>query len=525
MEGLANKLRDSKLGRSCLVFCLFLLLSVVFTYPLAFNFNRHIIEPGPKSKWDTDASKFLFNIYHFKRSISRGTDPFFVKKLYYPDGLNLSRDTLAPLYSLVAAVLSLLGLSMIQANNLLYFLSLALTGLAMFKYVNYMTKDSLASFFSSFTLISSGFILWQYRIGHINLLQAMWMPIIFLCLEKLLEDPKTKNALLLSIFLTVQLLSSLEYTLFALLLIPIYTLLRSKNWRRLKGSLTYFFQSALFFIALASFYLSKLLPSAAVSRNLQQVKSYGLVNLGFDTTLFLLGKVQLVFLIFSSIFLLLKKRKKFLTFLIFGLTAFLLALGPFHPFAPYTVIYRLVPFVAKFRTPVRLILFSLISFSLIIGLFLSRLNKKIKLGVMITAMALIVTQLPSTATLNLDPSQQNSIYSSLSEKRNNFSLAEYPNTYNCQYTYHITIHNKNLVGGCAPYPPPSYHKFVRTCGKYRFKIDNKDCQELIDAYQLKYVIFHSDQYEEWASMREKLLNNDKLELIRKESPLYLFKIV
>jgi len=116
-----------------IVFGLFLLLSLVLTYPLVTKLTTHVVGRN------IDDGIFIWNLWWVKHAIvDLHTSPFFTDYIFYPLGISLVYYTLTMFNGLVAVPLQLV-MSPITANNVIFLLSLTLAGCGTY----WLVKDLL----------------------------------------------------------------------------------------------------------------------------------------------------------------------------------------------------------------------------------------------------------------------------------------------------------------------------------------------------------------------------------------------
>jgi hypothetical protein len=120
------------------------------------------------------------------------------------------------------------------------------------------------------------------------------------------------------------------------------------------------------------------------------------------------------------------------------------------------------------------------------------------------------------------PAEKIEFYKNISKITGNFSIVEYPNTRNCWYVYHIIFHEKNLIGGCAANEPQSYHSFNQKCGE--LTNISEDCIEEIEKLNLRYAIFHSENYPNWNETYQSLKSSKFLILETNYDNLFMFRL-
>ena len=301
-----------------------------------------------------------------------------------------------------------LGLNEIVFHNLFFLLCVFLSGIFMYFFMLELSKDRIASFFSGFLYMSSNFLFHQYMWGHTNILQIQWIPLIFLFLEKTLKKPKEfKYSIFLGVCLSLQVISSVQYTVYISVVIPFYILLRTYFVNRKTFVNKYFwinmFVSTILAIAFSSFYLIKRLNMHSVIRTIEENlelnwRMQSLKSLFDVNSHMYLGIIQVVLILLGiSITIWYIKNKRYRIYIPFAILFIFFTLcmfGPASYFLPYYWLYKFWPFINHFRTPVRLFPFVLICSSILSSLFLLSMQKvnalkKYKFYILIVIMLII----------------------------------------------------------------------------------------------------------------------------------------
>ena len=233
--------------------------------------------------------------------------------------------------------------------------------------------------------MSSGYLLQVFYVCHTNSMQIQWIPLILLFLEKTLNYKKIEYAFLLGISLSLQIISSAQYTVYVSFVLPLYILLRNhiggKKFLFQKNFQKNMLISATVAFVLSSFYLIKRLSIPPTIRTIEENMFEGWRLSSLDLLLYYFNIYLIVIWLFLPLIVVFVMRKeirnaeygKYIPFLI------LFMLGPFSILAPYYWLYKVWPFVNTFRVPLRFFPFSLICSSILSSLFLLHMNKSINL--------------------------------------------------------------------------------------------------------------------------------------------------
>ena len=216
----------SELRVHFIVIFLFLMLTILFTYPVAFNPNAF---PG-----GGDIYAYLWNFWWFKKANLNFSSPYWTPYLFYPSGLDLAFATLSPLNGYISIPLQSI-FNIIQIYNILWLLSFILAGYGTFLLVQYLTKNPMAGFISGLIYTFSPYH-FAHALGHLNLLSIQWIPFYILFLFKTIKEQKIQNGVLAAFFLIIVGLGDYTYAMYCLIftviLILFYFLTDFKNFYR-----------------------------------------------------------------------------------------------------------------------------------------------------------------------------------------------------------------------------------------------------------------------------------------------------
>jgi hypothetical protein len=221
-----------------LIIGLYLVLSLVLTYPLLLHFTTHV--PG-SATWAFDEYTFLWNMWWFKYSIfDLQTNPLYSSFMFYPLGVSLVLYT----YHLHNALLSVPlqpFLSLATINNILLIGSLTLSGYGTFLLLKYLLTNrtdtssttqrcrGMAAFLGGivYAFTASRFV--YLALGHYNFASNHWIPFYVLYVIKTIREMRAKNALWAGIFLTLTLSCEMTYGIFLAVFTIVYLLFASRK--------------------------------------------------------------------------------------------------------------------------------------------------------------------------------------------------------------------------------------------------------------------------------------------------------
>ncbi len=168
----------------------YLLLTLLMTWPLITQLTRTLPDGG-------DGWRFLWNLWWVKTAVvDLHTSPFHTNLLYYPNGVNLYIDTLAPLLGVLSIPLQLLGLNLVTVYNLLVLSSFVLAGYGTYLLVRYLTNVRAAAFVAGIIFAFCPYH-FAHMLGHLNLVSLQGLPFYVLALYKTwgaVERPDSTDA-------------------------------------------------------------------------------------------------------------------------------------------------------------------------------------------------------------------------------------------------------------------------------------------------------------------------------------------
>ncbi|MBI4675693.1 MAG: hypothetical protein HY741_28965 [Chloroflexi bacterium] len=206
--------------RNIVVLFIYLVISLVVTYPLATQFTTHV--PGTTT-WSLDEYGYVWNHWWFKRSLfDLETNPFQTDFLFYPLGTSLVLYAYTLLHVMLAVPIHF-AFGIIPASNFTVLFSFVIAAFGMYLFTSYLLRVSLriwdekyharigaigkdqylhmlAAFVAGvvFAFASNRFV--YLSLGHYNIVASEWIPFYLLFLFKTLLEPKLKNAVMAGLF-------------------------------------------------------------------------------------------------------------------------------------------------------------------------------------------------------------------------------------------------------------------------------------------------------------------------------------
>lgn len=191
--------------RYLLVILLFLVLSVVLTFPLILHFSDHV--PGTTT-WAMDEYGYVWNNWWFKHAVfDLGISPFHTDYIFYPVGTSLVLYTFTLLHVLLGLPLQF-AFGLIPASNGEVLFSFVTSGFGAYLLARYLLRKTfrpvgvveLGAFAAGAVFAFASNRLVYAALGHYNVVATEWMPFYTLFLIKTVREKRWTNALLAGLF-------------------------------------------------------------------------------------------------------------------------------------------------------------------------------------------------------------------------------------------------------------------------------------------------------------------------------------
>jgi len=552
------------LNNKCLlfVFFCFVLLTFVFTFPLFLKFGSHVCGTVHTSElfftiWAGWQEKYAFlshidlNTYHF---------------ISYPFSPLASTSVVFPVGYFIIKWLSILTNEIIM-YNLIISLSFVFSGLFAFILARYLTKDSLASFFTGLIFAFCPYHFsksWQY----LGLSEIQWLPLYIYFLISLKDRPRIKGAILLALVLFI---FSENYfyvylVLVATLLLFIASILRKDYAEKMNFAKFLALSAGIVFLltlpttygvyrdylfsppkeAVLLFYrpfqdlfsqsarpLSYFLPSVSnpfLGGITEMFLGSNLYGVNFSEHTLYVGWTTIII----ALFVLLKMKQRYTDitglfyiryFALLAITAWFFSQPPWwnwlglRIFMPSFFMYKILPMFrayARFGVMVMLAMSVLAGFGLkfILSYFKS---EKIRFLVFVACCGLIIFEFWNYPPFRIiDVSQPPEVYIWLKQQPSNIVIAEYPldlEGWRAEYRLYQTKHYKRMINGVS-------------LGSYAYKVSRSieklsaiSSANTLKWMGVKYVIVHRDYYQQ-TGLVDQL---EELQMVAKNPNLKLVK--
>lgn len=385
------------------VVLVFLVTSILFTFPILLNPEQvyltapteyHVFQA--QEEWGTQW--FLGHESRGEEYIDHGLhmgvlDEASAQLRELESPILLHSDfTVPPSYVLSGAVVTMiLPLSTVVFHNLFFVGSMFLAGLFMYFLVREVVGNPEVALLSGILYMSSFYLFYTYTFGHTNQWQIQWIPLVLFGVERVASDFEGRNVVLLALALSLQVLSSEQYTVYLSFFLPLYVSLRylcgaSKFrsrafWKGITAA------SVLSVLAVWPYVAGTLLMTGngVETRTLQTnmyhwyvIERTNVVGVMFaaDALPQVLFRLLLLAVGAGAVFTTSRHYQlRLLPFAVLFVVGLSFAWGPFSPWAPYTILYEFWPFVEYFRVPYRTLPFALLGSSTLSAAALLHVSK------------------------------------------------------------------------------------------------------------------------------------------------------
>ncbi|MDP6961964.1 MAG: hypothetical protein QF595_10715 [Dehalococcoidia bacterium] len=205
--------------RTILLIALFFLFAVLITFPLIISPNSWLVySDGGNDIRVSDQAIHVSILADMQKSMYHGKSIW--KVLFFNPDYYVS-----PSYAILGGTLSFIFPFLIS-HNLLLFLFNFLSFLMMYLLAKKITENTIASIYAAIVFGASNFLIHHILDGHGHVTQIYLIPLLFLLIEKMLNNLSLKNAVMLGVFSGIMVLSCIQYVLYASLFVPVYVLAR-----------------------------------------------------------------------------------------------------------------------------------------------------------------------------------------------------------------------------------------------------------------------------------------------------------
>lgn len=184
----------SRFKVEAVVLATYTVLTIIFTYPVAFSANA-IPGNGGDGYW------YLWDFWAFKNAIFTHTNPIYTSWIYYPTGVSLAFSSTSFFNAALSIPLQFIwGLP--RAYTFIWLMNFALSGFGAFALMRYLGGTTKVAFISGLI-----FMLCPYHLahgwGHMNLISTAWIPLYALFFLKTIREDKRSNPAIAALFLSI----------------------------------------------------------------------------------------------------------------------------------------------------------------------------------------------------------------------------------------------------------------------------------------------------------------------------------
>ena len=226
---------SQSLRRNLIVIAAYLLLTLVFTYPLITQFSTHVIGGGKLDNYE-----YIWKMWWIPHALTNGINPFFISTINYPSGYYLAYGEITPIHTFLLIPLTLV-FGEVVTYNLAVIGSTILTGWITFLLARRWfarlidePDDRLLTLAAFFAGAAFAFCVSRQEklTGHLPLFDTEWMVLALLAFDLWLETRKPRHAALTALALSLGALSSWYFAFILALLLPVYLIAYGVNWRQ-----------------------------------------------------------------------------------------------------------------------------------------------------------------------------------------------------------------------------------------------------------------------------------------------------
>ncbi len=493
--------------RELTAFACYLAGAVVFTYPLLRDIRRAVTD-------HFDPLLDAWALSWVAHQLPRDPAHLFDANRFYPElGTLAFHDPMIGLAILVAPIQWAFQEAVLTLNVAMLF-ALALSGYGAYRLVSWLTGSNAAC-----AVAGSVFVFNAYRLNHLSHVQlqnAGFIPLLFLCISRYLEEGRARFAVGVGVFLWFVSASCAYYGIFTwmflALAIPYETWRTSalKHPRRLAGLTLALALSATAYLPLAAPFIRlqrefefhrpvdrlhrmSARPGDYLRSGSHLHQAVGLRPPSRGRTLF-----PGLLAVGLGLLAIIKLNRRTGLYLLIGTLAAWASLGP--AWGLYRILHVVVPGLGGVRSPPRLMIYVLLAAAVLAGqgaaLVLSRLQ-----GKRVLAMAAVLAVFPLMESFGgpipySSAPETPAVYRWLADVPGSTPIVELPlpdvrrQRNNAVYLYWSTSHFKPMANGFAAFVPPVYAELVQSMKGF----PDDQGVEALRRLGFRYVIFHRDRY-------------------------------
>lgn len=224
---------SSPRGATFLPLAFYLLVAIVFSWPLALHLGDRVVLSESGDVW-----QHLWNNWWMRFSLlDLHTHPYTTPMLLHPVGANLFFHALDPMDGYLSTPFQLL-FGGVASFNIIILFQLTMAGWGVYLLARYLTGYTAASLVAGIIYACSPLESRLLNLGQLELTSIEWLPLYILCFLKTMNhDPRPWLWRALSVaFLVILSLNTWYYLLYAVMFSALYTLYKlwqeRKEWRQ-----------------------------------------------------------------------------------------------------------------------------------------------------------------------------------------------------------------------------------------------------------------------------------------------------
>lgn len=540
-----NKMLELKID--IVILSVYSVLSIIFTYPVAFSANK-IPGDGGDSYW------FLWDLWWFRKTILNSTYTYYTQKIYFPIGVDMGFSDIS-LINIVVSMPIQPVLGLVGTYNLLWILTFALSGFGAFLLVKYLTSDVRSAFVSGLIFAFCPYH-FAHALGHLNLISTQFIPIYILFFIKMIKEPKKSNAVYAGLFLLLSAFSSYYYLAYLIVFTLAYLGYRQMADRNVWNAdlaKRLFLAAAVFTISASPFLFP--IVRGILGKESTFVYAGGFVEFSADLLGFFIpasfhplfkdvfapiyanftgGPAEnTVFLGYTALILstiaYLKRTDDAKLWATLSALFFILSLGPVLHFngivhisfyehslpipLPYSVL-AYIPIFSIFRVPARWDILLMLCISVLSGYGLNYISSGLdkqslsKSNLLYIAISCLILFEYLSIPYPMTSTEVPLFYKEISQESGDFAIMDIPTWFFPDYMFFQTVHGKNLVEGYVSRAPdyifryfdsmPFINQLIHLHGS-RSGADILDQsfggigRDVLNKYDIKYVVLHKNR--------------------------------
>ncbi len=183
---ISEKSRES-LFWHVIVFSVYLIFGVIFTWPLALHMNDSVIQRG---ELFVDTGQNIWNFWWIQTALQSGENPFVTKMVFFPETVNLLYQSINIPDALLVVIIPS---QPVFAFNTAVLLSFGLTGYFAYRIVRNIVQDRFVAMIAAFTLVCSPFRIQKIHAGILELFATHWLVLyVFLLMSSLARSTPSR---------------------------------------------------------------------------------------------------------------------------------------------------------------------------------------------------------------------------------------------------------------------------------------------------------------------------------------------